>query len=427
SLVNRIVGSRAAVVEEEQGVTRDRKVLTADWAGVPFSVMDTGGWLAAGDALEAKVSDQAERALEEADVVLMVVDVTTGVTEEDMAAAKVIRRSGAPVRLVVNKIDDATREADAWQFVSLGLGDPFAVSSLHGRGTGDLLDEVVGLLPGEFAAEDDDADAGRDGAAAKEDDGANGPRVAIIGRPNVGKSTLFNRLLGEERSIVHDLPGTTRDAIDTVVETEDGPICFIDTAGLRRPSKTDRGTEQHATMRALRALERADIAILVIDATVGASHQDQRLAERIGVSGCPAIVALNKWDLVATEDRDDVLGGVGDRLAFLGAAPVLKISALSGKGVRRILPALRDAEEAYHHRVPTGALNRTLQELQGRQPAPRARIRYGVQGAIDPPTFTLFSSGRLPQTYLRYIERGLREKFELGATPMKLRVRVGGK
>jgi GTP-binding protein len=421
SLVNRIVGSRAAVVEEEQGVTRDRKVLTADWAGRPFSVMDTGGWLAAGDALEAKVSEQAERAFEEADVVLMVVDVTTGVTEEDMAAAKVIRRSGAPVRLVVNKIDDATREAEAWQFVSLGLGDPFPVSSLHGRGTGDLLDEVVGLFPGEDAAESDD------GAAAAPDEGANGPRVAIIGRPNVGKSTLFNRLLGEERSIVHDLPGTTRDAIDTVVETEDGPICFIDTAGLRRPSKTDRGTEQHATLRALRALERADIAILVIDATVGASHQDQRLAERIGVSGCPAIVALNKWDLVPIDDRDDVLAGVGDRLAFLGAAPVLKISALSGKGVRRILPALRDAEQAYHQRVPTGALNRTLQELQGRQPAPRARIRYGVQGAIDPPTFTLFSSGRLPQTYLRYIERGLREKFDLGATPMKLRVRVGGK
>jgi GTP-binding protein len=424
SLVNRIVGTRAAVVEEEQGVTRDRKVLTADWAGRPFSVMDTGGWLAAGDALEAKVSEQAERAFEEADVVLMVVDVSTGVTEEDLAAAKVIRRSGAPVRLVVNKVDDAAREAAAWEFVSLGLGDPFSVSALHGRGTGDLLDEVVGLFPGEVGAE-------RENVAAEDGDGgaatANGPRVAIIGRPNVGKSTLFNRLLGEERSIVHDLPGTTRDAIDTVVETEDGPICFIDTAGLRRPSKTDRGTEQHATLRALRALERADIAILVIDATIGASHQDQRLAERIGVSGCPAIVALNKWDLVATDARDDVLAGVGDRLAFLGAAPVLKISALSGKGVRRILPALRDAEEAYHQRVPTGALNRTLQDLQGRQPAPRARIRYGVQGAIDPPTFTLFSSGRLPQTYLRYIERGLREKFGLGATPMKLRVRVGGK
>jgi GTP-binding protein len=414
------------VVEEEPGVTRDRKVLTADWAGVPFSVMDTGGWLAAGDALAAKVSEQAERAFEEADVVLMVVDVTTGVTEEDLSAAKVIRRTGAPVRLVVNKVDDSTREAEAWRFVSLGLGDPFVVSALHGRGTGDLLDEVVGLFPGEVAAERDEV-AERDGADVAGGGAAMGPRVAIIGRPNVGKSTLFNRLLGEERSIVHDMPGTTRDAIDTVVETEDGPICFIDTAGLRRPSKTDRGTEQHATMRALRALERADIAILVIDATVGASHQDQRLAERIGVSGCPAIVALNKWDLVATADRDEVLAGVGDRLAFLGAAPVLKISALSGKGVQRLLPALRDAEEAYHQRVPTGALNRTLQELQGRQPAPRARIRYGVQGAIDPPTFTLFSSGRLPQTYLRYIERGLREKFELGATPMKLRVRVGGK
>jgi len=279
----------------------------------------------------------------------------------------------------------------------------------------------VDLLP---VATDDEVPG--DGAPASEVPTGT-PRVAIIGRPNVGKSTLFNRLLGEERSIVHDLPGTTRDSIDTVVETSEGPVCFIDTAGLRRPSKTDRGTEQHATLRALRALERADIAILVIDATLGASHQDQRLAERIGVSGCPAIVALNKWELVPADERDEVLAGVGDRLAFLGSAPVLKISARSGKGVHRILPALRDAVEAYHQRVPTGALNRTVQELQGRQPAPRARIRYAVQGAIDPPTFTLFASGRLPPTYLRYIERGLREKFGLGATPMKLRVRVGGK
>jgi GTPase len=442
SLVNRIVGSRAAVVEEEQGVTRDRKVLDAEWIGVPFSVMDTGGWLAAGDALEAKVSAQAERALAEADVILMVVDVTTGVTDEDLAAAKVIRRAGPPVRLVANKVDDARREDAMWEFVSLGLGDPFPVSALHGRGTGDLLDEVVAQFPETpiapdaepAASEADRTPAEFDGhgigdelasAATGSPEGA--PRVAIIGRPNVGKSTLFNRLLGEERSIVHDLPGTTRDAIDTVVETSDGPVCFIDTAGLRRPSKTDRGTEQHATLRALRALERADVAILVIDATVGASHQDQRLAERIGVSGCPAIVVLNKWDLVAVDDRDDVLAGVGDRLAFLGEAPVLKLSARSGKGVHRILPALRTVVEAYHRRVPTGALNRAVQDLQGRQPAPRARIRYVVQGAIDPPTFTLFTNGRLPQTYLRYIERGLREAFELGPTPLKLRVRVGGK
>jgi GTP-binding protein len=427
SLVNRIVGARAAVVEEEEGVTRDRKVLAAEWAGVPFSVMDTGGWLAGGDALDAKVAAQVERALADADVVLMVVDVTTGVTEEDLAAAKVIRRSGAAVRLVVNKVDDANREDAAWEFVSLGLGDPFPISALHGRGTGDLLDEVVALFPGAVVGETDqgDGDGVAPGLRDRGDPGT--PRVAIIGRPNVGKSTLFNRLLGEERSIVHDLPGTTRDAIDTVVETPDGPVCFIDTAGLRRPSKTDRGTEQHATLRALRALERADVAVLVIDATIGASHQDQRLAERIGVSGCPAIVALNKWDQVPADERDDVLAGVGDRLAFLGAAPVLKISALSGKGVHRILPALRDAEATYHQRVPTGALNRTIQDLQGRQAAPRAKIRYIVQGATDPPTFTLFTNGRLPQTYIRYIERGIREKFDFGATPMKLRVRVGGK
>jgi GTPase len=425
SLVNRIVGSRAAVVEEEKGVTRDRKELPAEWSGVPFTIMDTGGWLAAGDALESKVSDQAERALAEADVILMVVDVTTGVTDEDMAAAKVIRRAGPPVRLVVNKVDGASRDSAIWEFVSLGLGDPYPVSSLHGRGTGDLLDEVVALLP--VPLPDGEGEPVPASARGRGDAVPGTPSVAIIGRPNVGKSTLFNKLLGEERAIVHDMPGTTRDAIDTVVETTDGPVRFIDTAGLRRPSKTDRGTEQHSTMRALRALERADIAVLVIDATIGASHQDQRLAERIGVSGCPAIVALNKWDQVAVDDRDDVLAGVGDRLAFLGAAPVLKLSALSGKGVHRILPALRDCVTAYHQRVPTGALNRTVQELQLRQAAPRAKIRYVVQGAIDPPTFTLFTNGRLPQTYLRYIERGIREKFELGPTPMKLRVRIGGK
>jgi GTP-binding protein len=428
SLVNRIVGARATVVEEERGVTRDRKVLPAEWAGVPFSIVDTGGWLSGGDALESKVSTQAERALSEADVILMVVDVTTGVTEEDLAAARTIRRAGPPVRLVANKVDGESREAQAWEFVSLGLGDPFPVSALHGRGTGDLLDEVVRLLPADSQA---DGAAGTGVPTVPSPDGAapavGGPRVAIVGRPNVGKSTLFNRMIGEERSIVHDMPGTTRDAIDTVVETPDGPVCFVDTAGLRRPSRTDAGTEQHATLRALRAVERADIAILVIDATLGASHQDQRLAERIAVSGCPAVVVLNKWDQVDVDGRDEVLAGVGDRLAFLGSAPVLKISALSGKGVHRILPALREAETAYHQRVPTGALNRAVQELQSHQPAPRARIRYAVQGATDPPTFTLFANARLPATYLRYLERGLRERFELGATPLKLRVRVGGK
>ena len=239
--------------------------------------------------------------------------------------------------------------------------------------------------------------------------------MAIVGRPNVGKSTLFNRLIGEERSVVHDLPGTTRDAIDTVVETPDGPVRFIDTAGLRRPARTDAGTEHHSFVRALQALDRADVALLVIDATVGRHPPGPaagRAHRRLGLPGHRRAATSGTWSTL--DDRDDVLAGVGDRLAFLGEAPVLKISALSGKGVHRILPALRDSIEAYHQRVPTGALNRAVQELQPRQPAPRARIRYTVQGATDPPTFTLFTNGRLPQTYLRYIERG---------TPRELRPR----
>ncbi|MGO9456786.1 MAG: ribosome biogenesis GTPase Der [Acidimicrobiales bacterium] len=225
SLVNRIVGRRAAVVEEAPGVTRDRKVLDAEWNGVAFSLIDTGGWLAGGGDLEAKVSDQAERAVDEAALVLFVVDVAVGVTDEDLSAARVVRRTGTPVLLVVNKVDDAGREAAAWEFVSLGVGDPWPVSAIHGRGTGDLLDRLVALLP-----------AAADAPEVTEDEETGVPRVALVGRPNVGKSTLFNRLIGEDRAIVHDMPGTTRDAIDTVVTTPEGPLCFVDTAGMRRRS-----------------------------------------------------------------------------------------------------------------------------------------------------------------------------------------------
>jgi GTPase len=323
-----------------------------------------------------------------------------------------------PALLVANKVDDTNRETAAWDLVSLGMGDPWPVSALHGRGTGDLLDEVVRLLP-----EADGSDEADDDTASQPDV----PRIALVGRPNAGKSTLFNRLVGEERSIVHDLPGTTRDAIDTVIETADGSFCFVDTAGMRRPSRTDQGTEHHAVLRALDALDRADIALLVIDATVGATHQDQRLAERVGAAGCPAVVVLNKWDLVATDERQDVLAGVGDRLAFLGTAPVLRISAKTGRNVHKVLPAVREAVDAYHTRIPTGALNRALRDLQMRHPAPGARIRYGVQGASDPPTFTLFASARMPADYLRYVEHQLREHFDLGPTPVKLRVRIGGR
>ena len=242
----------------------------------------------------------------------------------------------------------------------------------------------------------------------------------------MGKSTLFNRLVGDERSVTHDAPGTTRDAVDTVVETPEGTVCFIDTAGMRRKSRTERGTEYFSVLRALDALDRADIALLVIDATAGVTHQDQRLAERIGASGCPTVVVLNKWELVATEDRTDILADIGDRLAFLGDAPVLKISALSGLGVHHILPAVAAAEEAYHSRIPTGELNRAIKSIQMAHPPVGAKIQYAVQGANDPPTFTLFTNGRLQPTYLRYVERGLRERFDLGPTPIKLRVRAKG-
>ena len=431
TLVNRIVGRRAAVVEERSGVTRDRKELDAEWCGRPFTVVDTGGWLASDDPLDAQVSAQAERAIAEADVVLLVIDVTVGLTDEDLAVARFLRRSGRPIRVVVNKVDSSQRETDAWEAVSLGLGDPWPVSALHGRGTGDLLDDVVSLLPGPPNAVSPD-DNGWPGDAGQPDERGQGedhppmPRVAIVGRPNVGKSTLFNRLVGDERSVTHDAPGTTRDAVDTVVETPEGTVCFIDTAGMRRKSRTERGTEYFSVLRALEALDRADIALLVIDATAGVTHQDQRLAERVGAAGCPTVVVLNKWELVPTDDREDILTDIGDRLAFLGEAPVLKMSALSGLGVHRILPAVAAAEAAYHSRIPTGELNRAMKSIQAAHPPVGAKIQYAVQGANDPPTFTLFTNGRLQPTYLRYVERGLRERFELGPTPIKLRVRAKG-
>ena len=433
TLVNRIVGRRAAVVEERPGVTRDRKELDAEWCGHHFTIVDTGGWLSSDDPLDAQVSAQSERAIAEADVILFVVDVTVGLTDEDLDVARVLKKSRRPVRVVVNKVDSDSREADIWDALSLGLGDPWPVSALHGRGTGDLLDDVVMLLPDSSVPEaaDEPAAADDDGlvdlvAASGAAAGSDIPRVALVGRPNVGKSTLFNRLVGDERSVTHDAPGTTRDAVDTIVETPEGTVCFIDTAGMRRKSRTERGTEYFSVLRALDALDRADIALLVIDATAGITHQDQRLAERIGASGCPVVVVLNKWELVPTEERVEILTDVGDRLAFLGGAPVLKISAFSGLGVHHILPAVAAAEEAYHSRIPTAELNRALKSIQMAHPPVGARIQYGVQGANDPPTFTLFTNGRLQPTYLRYVERGLRERFELGPTPIKIRVRAKG-
>ena len=415
TLLNRIVGRREAIVEEKPGVTRDRKEVVADWLGREFVLIDTGGWLPGGSDLDAKVSRQSERAIADADAIMFVVDGAIGIVEEDARVAELLRRSTVPVLLAVNKIDDTGRESNIWEFVRLGVGDPYPVSALHGRGTGDLLDALVATFPPEEA---------EDEAPATEEEGPRVFGVAIVGRPNVGKSTLFNHLIGEERAVVHDMPGTTRDSIDTIVDTGDGPVRFIDTAGMRRKGRIDEGTEYYSMVRALQSVDSADVALLVIDATVGVTHQDQRLAERVDAAGCPVVVLINKWELLDAEQRSQVAGQIERRLHFLGEATILKISALSGKGVHKLLPALSEAIEDYHRRIPTRQVNKAIRSAQAAQPAPHGgRVLYATQGAVDPPTFTLFANKALPPTYLRYLERSLREAFDLGATPIKLRVR----
>lgn len=420
TLVNRIVGRREAIVQEQPGVTRDRKMVEADWQGRVFTLIDTGGWMPGGSDLDKKVSRQSEKAVAEADVVILVLDATVGVTDDDVEVARLLRRHDGPVLVAANKIDDTTHEALVWDLLSLGLGDPWPISALHGRGTGDLLDGVVGHFPEDQSAGDDEPVEG------DEIEGRNALfSVALVGRPNVGKSTLFNRLIGEDRSVVHDMPGTTRDSVDTVVETEHGPVKFIDTAGMRRKSRIDDGTEYFSMVRALQSVDAADAALLIIDATEGITHQDQRLAERIDASGCPIVVLLNKWELLDAERRAEILYQMSQRLHFLGDAAVLRISALSGKGVHRLIPALETAIEAYHRRVPTRKVNEVIRRAQQAQPGPHGvRVLYATQGASDPPTFTVFANKAVPPHYLRYLERMLREAFDMGATPIKMRVRL---
>lgn len=493
TLVNRLVGRQEAIVEERPGVTRDRKAMAGEWQGRHFTVVDTGGWLpgGVGTSLDEKVSRQSERAMNEADAVLFVLDTRVGVTDDDARVAGMLRRieEHTPVFVVANKVDNKAQQQAVWEFLSLGLGEPYAISALHGAGTGDLLDAVldrVGAVIGEAdpdpahlapaarravtrlaeAARDrdrreaaaaavgtKDVDPDRDRDRHRDPDGdgdlddvldadldvdldlgqGSGElySVAIVGRPNVGKSTLFNRLIGDDRAVVHDMPGTTRDAIDTVVDTDFGPVRFVDTAGMRRRSRIGHGeedaTEYFSMVRALRAVDHADVALLVIDATQGVTHQDQRLAERLDAAGCPVVVLLNKWELLEAELRERVSIDVADRLRFLGAVPVIKISALTGKGVHRLLPKLGTAIEDYQTRVPTAVVNRVIREAQVAQPAPAgARVLYATQGATNPPTFTLFTNKDLPPTYVRYLERSLRQGCKLGAVPIKLRVRRRG-
>ncbi len=472
TLVNRVVGRREAIVEPRPGVTRDRKAVEAEWLGRRFTLVDTGGWSISAEALDAKVSAQSERAVRGADAVLFVVDSSVGLTAEDSSVARMLHASDTPVLLVANKVDHSSQERDVWELLGLGFGDPHPVSALHGRGTGDLLDALVETLdaaavqrtvprprpagsasdprvgsapvaevadpgPGDTdlnAVEPAAQAAGRQGMATTSDPwgpaGAAKPAagreplaVVLVGRPNAGKSTLFNRLIGEDRSVVHDLPGTTRDTVDTLLETAGGPVRFIDTAGMRRRARIDSGTEYYSLLRALKAVDGADVALLVVDASVGVTHQDQRLAERVDAAGCPVVILLNKWDLLDTEARIALDADTKRRLGFLGG-PALRTSALTGRGVPRLWPALEAAAAAYRTRIPTRRVNEVVRAAQGSQPAPGgARILYATQGATDPPTFTLFVKRTLPRTYLRYIERRLREELDLGATAMKFHVR----
>ena len=414
TLLNRILGRREAIVEERPGVTRDRKEVVASWSGKEFKLIDTGGWMAAGNALDEKVSTQSEKAIGEADAVLFVVDVTVGVTDDDAQIASLLRSKQDTVLVVANKVDNTNLETEMWNLLSLGLGEPIPVSALHGKGTGDLLEMLVEKLPSTQEEESESTD--------NEEGKIIG--VTLVGRPNVGKSTLFNRLIGEDRSVVHDMPGTTRDSIDTVVETENGPVRFIDTAGMRRKARVDESTEYYSLVRALQAVDSADVSLLIIDSTEGVTHQDQRLAERVDAAGCPILVLLNKWDLCDAEKREDVLSQVGDRLHFIGQAPVIRISALSGRNVGRLWPALAESVAEYQTRIPTRRVNEVVRAAQAAHPAPgRVRVLYATQGATDPPTFTLFANREVPKTWLRYLERKIREDLDLGSTAIKLRVR----
>jgi GTPase len=406
TLVNRVIGRREAIVEERPGVTRDRVLYPAEWRGRPFLLVDTGGLEADPEGLLAgKVAEAALVAAGEADVIAFVVDTEAGVTAEDLAVADVVRRLGSRVVLVANKADTARRERDAVEMFALGAGEPIAVSALHGRGIGDLLDVLTEGFP--VGTEEPEAE----------------PGIAIVGRPNVGKSTLFNRLVQQERSIVHPEPGTTRDPVDTVIDVGGETFRFVDTAGMRRSARVDESTEFYGNLRTMRALQRCDVAVLVVDAADGVTRQDLRIAEEIAELGRSAVVALNKIDLLDADERLKKRTELRRRLPHVEWAPFVETSALSGKGVGAILPAIRPILEARTTRIPTPLLNVVVDELQARTPIPSTgrgtRVKYAVQAEVAPPTIVLFGTDRIPDRWLRYLDRGLRRRFGFEGTPIR--------
>lgn len=416
TLVNRILGRREAVVEDVPGVTRDRVAYDATWSGRRFTVVDTGGWLPDSSGLAASIAEQARLAVELADVVMFVVDATVGATDVDEAVVEILRRSGKPVVLVANKVDNMGTEADAAVLWSLGIGEPHPVSALHGRGSGDLLDAVLEALPAEAPPET----FGEPG----------GPRrVALLGRPNVGKSSLLNQLAGEQRAVVDAVAGTTRDPVDELIELGGKTWRFIDTAGIRRRHRENQGADFYATLRTQSALERAEVAVVLVDADQPLAEQDLRIISMVVDSGRALVIAYNKWDLLDEERRHYLEREIDRQLHHARWAPRANISAKTGRHMDRLVPGIETALDGWGTRVPTSKLNQFFADLVNSHPHPvrggkQPRVLFATQAGVRPPRFVLFTSGFLEEGYRRFIERRLREEFGFDGTPLDIAMKI---
>ncbi|NLG56280.1 MAG: ribosome biogenesis GTPase Der [Rhodococcus sp.] len=414
TLVNRIIGRREAVVQDVPGVTRDRVSYEGTWNGRRFMVQDTGGWEPDAKGLQQAVARQAEFAMQTADAILVVVDTVVGATATDEAVARVLRRSKTPVILVANKVDDQRTEAEAAALWSLGLGEPYPVSAVHGRGTGDLLDKVLEVLP----------ETPREGSRT------GGPRrVALVGKPNVGKSSLLNKLADDERSVVDNVAGTTVDPVDSIIELGGRPWKFVDTAGLRRKVSHASGAEFYASLRTKGAIEAAEVAILLIDASQPITEQDLRVLSMVADAGRALVLAFNKWDLVDEDRRLQLEREIDRDLVRVPWAQRVNISAQTGRAVQKLVPALDTALESWDKRIPTGRLNTWLKEVVAATPPPMRggrlpRIMFATQAGTRPPTFVLFTTGFLEAGYRRFLERRLREEFNFDGSPVRISVRV---
>ncbi|MYS19350.1 GTP-binding protein [Streptomyces sp. DvalAA-14] len=416
TLVNRIIGRREAVVEDRPGVTRDRVSYEANWNGRRFKIVDTGGWEQDVLGIDASVAAQAEFAIEAADAVVFVVDATVGATDTDEAVVKLLRRAGKPVVLAANKVDGPAGEADAAALWNLGLGEPRPISSLHGRGTGDLLDAILEALP--------------EAPAMTFGDVVGGPRrVALIGRPNVGKSSLLNRVAGADRVVVNEVAGTTRDPVDELIELGGITWKFIDTAGIRRRVHLAEGADYYASLRTAAALEKAEVAVILVDGSEMLAEQDTRIITMAVEAGRAVVIAYNKWDLLDEERRYYLEREIERDLVQVQWAPRVNVSARTGRHMEKLVPAIEAALAGWETRVPTGRLNAFLGELVAGHPHPirggkQPRILFGTQAGTRPPRFVLFASGFLEAGYRRFVERRLREEFGFAGTPIQVSVRV---